>query len=149
MRMNNRGFGLRQEIVIGIIMFIILLFVTVQIRRFYMDLEKETSNKTKVQETIPEEPIKPRDDTDYSYYYKLENRIKDATYIYIQEKNISLQSGPIMITSDTLIENHYLEPLFDENHTNECTANSTAYQEDISVFVDVYLNCNVYKTDSN
>ena len=146
--MNNRGFGLRDEIVVGIIMFILLLFVTVQIKNMYSDLNSSTSNGNVV-ETPQEEPPKENDNIDVYYYYDLEDKVKTASYLYLNDRDIDLNNKVFVITSDMLIENGYLTELVDEDN-NKCTSNSLVSKDKYDfTIIDVFVKCNKYTTDEH
>ncbi len=143
--MNNKGFGLRQEIIVGIVMFIILLFVTIEIRNLYSDISKDTSNAGKI-DTKETKEVEKKDYYDDLYYYQLEGKIRDATYLYISNKEVEFTSNIISINSDTLINSGYLNNLVDEKG-NKCTSNSLASKDSVgTVIVDVRLVCDNYST---
>lgn len=141
--MNNRGFGLRQEIITIIIMLILLLIVTIEIRNLYSDLSNDTSSAGRIENKEPE--VK-KDYYDDIYYYQLESKIKDATIIYISNENVEFTSNIISIDSSELIKKGYLEELKDENG-KACTSNSLASKDEVGVvIVDVKLTCSGYST---
>ena len=143
--MNNRGFGLRDEIAVGIIMFILLLFVTVKIRNMYSDIN--TTSNGNVVETPVEEETPKKNDIDLYYYYDLEDKVKTASSIYVRDRDIDLNNKVFVITSDMLIENGYLTELVDEDG-NACTSNSLVSKDKYDfTIIDVFVRCNKYTTD--
>ena len=146
--MNNRGFGLRDEIAVGIVMFILLLFVTVKIRNMYSDVNS-TSNGNVVETPVEEEP-KKNNDIDLYYYYDLEDKVKTASSIYLRDReDIDLNNKIYVITSDMLIEGGYLTELVDEEH-KACTSNSLVSKDKYDfTIIDVFINCNKYRTDDH
>ena len=139
--MNNRGFGLRQEIITIIIMLILLLIVTIEIRNLYSDLSNDTSSAGRIENKEPEVKKDYYDDI-----YQLESKIKDATIIYISNENVEFTSNIISIDSSELIKKGYLEELKDENG-KACTSNSLASKDEVGVvIVDVKLTCSGYST---
>lgn len=148
MKLNNRGFGLREEIITICIMLILLLFVAVQISNIYKNMEKESKENNTIITPAQEEEVKPKvEEVDTVYYASLENRIKNATLDYVKENDVALTENIIVIYSDTLINNGYLSTLYDQFGSSKCSSISNVYQDESGeINVTVYLNCSNYNT---
>lgn len=147
--MNNRGFGLRDEIIVVCIMLILLLYVAVQINKFYHNIEEDSKhNNTTIQSPQNEEvKEKKEDEVDILYYTGLENRIRNATLDYINENDVVLSDDIVVVYSDTLINNGYISTLYDQYGSSRCSSTSNVYKgETEEITVSVYLNCSNYNT---
>ena len=147
MKLNERGFGLREEIIAICIMLILLLYVTFQISSIYRSMSSD-SNESNTTIVPPEEPEveTKHEEVDTFYYENLENRVKNATLDYIQENNVALSDNIIVVYSDTLINNGYLSTMYDQFGSSKCSSISNVYQSDGDIKVTVYLNCSNYNT---
>ena len=70
MKLGNQGFGLKEMIIYTCLLFLLLIFVAIEINSFYKNLS-EPKEPDPIEETTPTEETKPNSNTEinYSYYY--------------------------------------------------------------------------------
>lgn len=153
MKLDNRGWGYRDMIIYSCILLFCLLLSVYFVNSLYNDLEKSaiiqeqnTTNSNIVEVPKEEEPEKEEVKFDYSYYFDLEDGLKNATYTYINEGNVDYSSGLVTVNSSILIDKGYLKNFYDQ-HGNRCSGYSNVIADDMLGYtVESYILCNDYST---
>lgn len=112
MKLDKKGWGTREMIAISGILFFLLLIVTYNIYVFYHNI-------------------------DSSHYYTLESNLIDAAREYSEKSG----NNKGQISSDYLISNGYLDPLYDVEG-RKCEGHVVFENDDYQA----YLSCENYQT---
>lgn len=161
MKLNNHGWGMREMIIYTCIMILLLLFVASSISSFYSSMEASQAEKEKrykeslknqenekKEEQEEQEEKNPIIEVDYDYYENLENKIKTATYDYMNDNAYNLDNQILNVTLDTLVNLNYLEKFYDQTGANACTGYSNVYEDESGAYViNSYISCSNYTTD--
>lgn len=158
MKLNNHGWGMREMIIYTCIMILLLLFVASSISSFYSSMEASQAEKEKrYKESLKNQENKKKEEqeeknpiieVDYDYYENLENKIKTATYDYMNDNAYNLDNQILNVTLDTLVNLNYLEKFYDQTGANACTGYSNVYEDESGAYViNSYISCSNYTTD--
>lgn len=161
MKLDNKGFGMREFIIYSCILILILLFVAYSINNLYKGIEdsrNKEDNKQTQKIVVPEEkkPVvkeeekpKPKP-VDYSYYHNLESKFKDASLLYMKNYPTQIDEGAIFtIKLDDLVGLNYLDSFKNKNTGESCVGYSNVYIKngEDKYSVDSFINCGEYKTE--
>ena len=138
MKNKSRGFG-TEEMILGICLFIIGLLIvafmmpTSEIYKRNIPEEKNTSKKYEI---------------NYNYYYKLEEKMNEATRKYISDNNINLIIGELEFSLSDLSREGYIKELKDNNTKNKCDGYSVVVFNDNNYeTINSYIKCDEYTTE--
>lgn len=153
MKLNNRGWGMREMIIYLCILILALFFVASSIDSLYTQIEnsqkeiKEENNNKVIYEDEEEIEEDKSLDIDVDYYYNLENEVKTATMNYINENNYDLSNQILTVTLDTLVNLGYIEKIYDQIDDEVCSAYSNVYSIDEGDFIiNSFVSCKNYIT---
>lgn len=153
MKLNNHGFGMRDMIIYLCVLLLFLLIAVYSINSFYKTLEKDANASKEVVHESQKEDTSTSVDTkeepvDYNYYYTLEEKLKEATLSYMHDYPYDLSSSIEKVTSGTLINLDYIDPMMDQFGNNTCSGYSNVYQDMNQDYVlYTYISCSNYTTD--
>lgn len=119
LKLNNKGWGMKEMIIISLILFICLFIASYYIYVLYNRL---ISN-------------------DNSEYYTLEVKLKNAASKYIIDYNVNT-NDPIAITLSELRKKRYIL-IFEDDNSNACDGYVLIKNYDYTP----YITCNDYTTD--
>lgn len=158
MKLNNKGFGMRETLIYLSILLIILLIASCSISSFYDDLEESRN-----EEYVPSYGYDNEDDEDndtvddeeekieinYASYYVAEAKFREAAVNYATA--YALHEPLTTLKLEDLDKSGYLEsPIVDAVDGSKCSGYANVTYEDKYDGVydaDVYISCTNYKTE--
>lgn len=157
MKLNNKGFGMRETLVYLSVLLLILLIASCSISSFYDDLEE-----SKNEEYVPSYLYDTEDDEDndvvddeeedivinYTPYYLAEAKFRDAVEVYAEA--YSLYDGLTTVKLEDVDNAGYLEQtIVDSVDGSKCTGYANVQYDNNygSYDIDVYISCSNYKTE--
>ena len=141
--MNNKGFGLKEFIIVIAVVFVCLIIV--------MGLYNQATNKDEEdtqREDAQEEVTREEVDDDLTYHdleltlKSAASRYQDATYQTTDDAVVSM-----VLTSDFLEKEDYLEPIRDLETKKPCEGYVLFNQNHAKITYRAYLKCDNYKTN--
>lgn len=151
MKLDNRGWGYRDMIIYSCILLFCLLLSVYFVNSLYNDLEKSAerqkinSSSSDVVE-VPKKEDKDDIKIDYSYYFDLEDKLKEATTKYIKNENVDLSNGLVTINSSILVDKGYLNDFYDQYGVRCGGYSNVLIEENSEYSVQSYILCNDYST---
>lgn len=151
MKLDNRGWGYRDMIIYSCILLFCLLLSVYFVNSLYNDLEKSAerqkinSSSSDVVE-VPKKEDKEDNKIDYSYYFDLEDKLKEATIKYIKNENVDLSNGLVTINSSILVDKGYLKDFYDQYGVRCGGYSNVLVEENYEYSVQSYILCNDYST---
>lgn len=141
MKLNNRGWGMREMIIYMCILILFLLFASYSVNSLYERLDSDKSDGSK-----PSENIQP---VDLQYYRDLEFKLNNATFNYlVSSYNSANDIVDNVIDVELLKQYELIDNLYDQFGNNECKGYSKFYQNENGVFVvNSYVSCDNYETE--
>ena len=157
MKLNNKGFGMRETLVYLSILLMVLLIASCSISSFYDDLEE-----SKNEEYVPSYGYDVEDEEDndvdsddedivinYTPYYLAEARFREAAENYAIA--YSLRDSLTTLKLEDVDKSGYLdETIVDAVDGSKCTGYANVTYEDKygGVYdIDVYISCANYRTE--
>lgn len=157
MKLNNKGFGMRETLVYLSILLMVLLIASCSISSFYDDLEE-----SKNEEYVPSYGYDVEDEEDndvdsddedivinYTPYYLAEARFREAAKNYANA--YSLRDSLTTLKLEDVDKSGYLdETIVDAVDGSKCTGYANVTYEDKygGVYdIDVYISCANYRTE--
>lgn len=123
MKLNNKGWGTGEMILLSCGLLVALLVAVFFISQLFKGFDKEMENN----------------------YFKLETDLATAGEKYIKNNNINVKDNYI-IDSETLRTNGYIQDLKDKNG-NLCTGYVNVYNNNYILEYKGYIRCNNYETN--
>ena len=158
MKLNNKGFGMRETLVYLSVLLLILLIASCSISSFYDDLEKSKDEEyvpSYLYDTDDEDDYDVVDDEEedivinYTPYYLAEAKFRDAVEVYAQA--YSLYDGLTTVKLEDVDNAGYLEQtIVDSVDGSKCTGYANVQYDPSyggSYDIDVYISCSNYKTE--
>ena len=150
MKLNNKGWGYREMIIYTCIILFALIFVAISINSFYDNLMEDINSNKNNSPVVnnPSTEEKPSQDvvTDGNYYVLQENKLKQATFEYVNKYSYDLSEDILIVTMDTLVSFNFMEPIYDQTGTYKCSGYSNVYVNNGEYGIVPYINCNNYVT---
>lgn len=158
MKLNNKGFGMRETLIYLSILLMVLLIASCSISSFYDDLE-ESKNEDYVPfygydvEDEEDNDVVSDDEEDivinYTPYYLAEVRFKEAVENYANA--YSLRDSLTTLKLEDVDKSGYLdESIVDAVDGSKCTGYANVAYEDKygGIYdIDVYISCANYRTE--
>lgn len=158
MKLNNKGFGMRETLIYLSILLMVLLIASCSISSFYDDLE-ESKNEEYVPfygydvEDEEDNDVVSDDEEDivinYTPYYLAEARFKEAVENYANA--YSLRDSLTTLKLEDVDKSGYLdESIVDAVDGSKCTGYANVTYEDKygGIYdIDVYISCANYRTE--
>lgn len=145
MKLDNRGWGLKEMLILSSIILFFLLIAAIVAGSFAKEL-KDSKPVPEVEESTPVE--RPEETpVDYDYYYLLEKDLETATENYINDLGTNLDNGSVNIYLNNLIDNGYITTMVDKSTGNYCNGYGKAYKKENAVIIKGYIKCDEYKTE--
>ena len=159
MRLNNKGFGMKETLIYLSILLLVLLIASCSISSFYDDLENSRNHDTEesylydedddTNTTVGSDDVDlDKDDSniDYKHYYNAEKRFEEAAEDYALKHGFGTSLTTVSldeVVSDGLLENK----IVDYVDGTACTgyANVTYVNGDYEA--NTYILCTNYKTE--
>ena len=154
MKLDNRGWGLREMIIYSSALLMCLLLSAFLINMLYNDVgnpssgnssETKTNNDEK-KDVIEEKNDKLDNKIDLNYYYAYEDRLVDAAAIYLKKYPIEFVDNSIKITVDTLESSNLINKLQDISTRNICSGYVTIKMVEDEYDIKPYISCDSYIT---
>lgn len=157
--MGNHGWGMREMIIYLCVFAIILIFVAFSINSLYKRMERDMKDAKNNQPTIvePVQEEKPKKEpvveqpraVDYTYYHNLEAKLYEATYQYLINNPTEIGSGILKIEANSLINLGFMDKMYNDNKTSECTGYSNVYVQEGSTEYTIksYVRCDNYSSN--
>ena len=124
MKLNNKGWGTTEMIMLSCGLLLALLVSVFFISQLYKNLGKEVSNN----------------------YLKLETDLANAGERYIKDKHINVENT-LVVNSETLILDGYISDLKDKDG-NICHGYVNVSNKNNTLEYKGYIKCNNYETSS-
>jgi len=155
MKLNNKGWGMREMIIYMCILAFLLLLAAYMINSLYNNVSTNYNNNNVVTEStntlIEKEDNNTQPVTEntinYDYYHNLETKLYNATLNYLNDYQTDLEHDILNITSDDLIGLNYIEELYNDNSSSKCSGFSNVYKENDEYVIKSYINCGEYVTE--
>jgi hypothetical protein len=159
MKLNNKGFGMRETLIYLSILLLVLLIASCSISSFYDDLE-ESRNEEYVpsygydvdEEDESDDVVSDKEEDiviNYTPYYLAEARFKEAAENYANA--YSLRDSLTTLKLEDVDKSGYLdETIVDAVDGSKCTGYANVTYEDKygGIYdVDVYISCANYRTE--
>lgn len=144
MKLDNRGWGLREMLIYSSILLIFLLIAAFRISTLYNDVES-----TKHDDEIEETDLKDNKDVyDLQYYYDYEDEMVEATRTYLSNPDYNAPhiSDELKLNLLTLIDLDLINRLYDKNSTASCEGYIMVTLVDGKQAIQPYLLCRDYVT---
>ena len=125
MKLNNKGWGTMEMILLVCGLLIALIVAIFFISKLYGSLNSTIGNKD---------------------YFELETKIESAAKEYVRDNNIQID-GERRISYETLKENNKIDNLYDQDN-NSCTGYVTVTRIDNINYYKGYISCPGYITDN-
>lgn len=143
MKLNNRGWGMREMIIYMCILILFLLFASYSVNTLYANLELNKSTNDTNSTSESEQFV------DFNYYRDLEYKLSNATFNYLA--NVYSASNDDLdnkVDVELLKEYDMIDTLYDQFGTNICKGYSKFYKNEKGAFVvNSYISCNNYETE--
>lgn len=160
MKLNNKGFGMKETLVFLSILLTLLLIASCSISSFYNDLENDDNNDSIYlydghEDDEDKDDVVVGDDkededvvTNYTPYYYAEGKFKEAALNYA--KAHSLDSTLTTLYLSDLDKSGYLDyNIVDAKDGTKCTgyANIETLDAESGLYdIEVFISCSNYKT---
>ena len=125
MKLNNKGWGTMEMILLVCGLLIALLVAIFFISKLYGSFDKTISNKN---------------------YFELETKLESAAKEYVRDNNIQID-GETRISYETLKEHNKIDNLYDQDN-NSCTGYVTISRIDNVNYYKGYISCPGYISDN-
>ena len=125
MKLNNKGWGTMEMILLVCGLLIALLVAIFFISKLYGSFDKTISNKN---------------------YFELETKLESAAKEYVRDNNIQID-GETRISYETLKEHNKIDNLYDQDN-NSCTGYVTISRIDNVNYYKGYISCPNYISDN-
>jgi hypothetical protein len=152
MKLDNKGWGLPATLATTAIILFLLLIAVYYINKLYRDLDYDMTPTEELLDMgeSEEEKESKKDNQDVyineKYYKGKEELLYNATKYYIKEKGIEIK-GVITVTSEQLIDNGYIQPIYDDVDNSLCTAYvNVFYDQTGATVISPVLRCSHYRT---
>lgn len=150
MKLNNNGWGYRDMIIYTCIILFALIFVAFSISAFYdnlmEDINSDRNNTPVVNEPVEEKVPSQNVVTDSDYYIIQENKLKNATLDYVSKYSYELSESILTVSIDTLVSLGFMDPIYDQTGTYECSGYSNVYINGDDYGIVPYISCSNYVT---
>ena len=151
MKLDNRGWGLREMLIYSSILLIFLLIAAFRISVLYNDVNSDGAATNSISETsknVVEDGKNVKDTYDLQYYYKYEDEMIEATrkYLKIIDYDIVDNSDGLKIDLLILTNLDLIEPLYDKNSDAMCEGYTMVTVIDGKQAIKSYLLCRDYVT---
>ena len=159
MKLNNKGFGMKETLIYLSILLLVLLIASCSISSFYDDLEN-----SKDDEYVPSYNYENDDDDEdevivddedekieinYAQYYIAEANFKDAVELYANA--YELRDSLTTLKLEDIENSGYLEKdIVDVVDGSKCTGYANVEYEDVyggRYNIDVFISCANYRTE--
>lgn len=156
MKLNNKGFGMKETLIYLCLLLLVLLVASCSVSTFYdnlevtknedyvesylFDVEDEDDDSSVIDETEDEEL-----EIDYEHYYDEEKRFEFAVMDYLDDHYTSEDTT---IYLDELVENGYMKrKIVDSIDGKSCSGYAEVSINDNGYKVEPYILCSNYETE--
>lgn len=155
MKLNNKGFGMRETLVYLSILLMVLLIASCSISSFYNDLENGSDdNDYSYLDNIDEsndEVINEEEEIEINYtsYYLAEAKFREAAKNYAYDYNLSDSLNTVSL-SDVYNAGYLSNKIVDVVDGSECSGYANIEFRNVygGVYdIDAYISCTNYKTE--
>ena len=151
MKLDSRGWGLREMIIYTCILLLLLLFAAFNINSLYSSLQ---DSKNDIQEVV--EPVdKGNKEENYvsevvdkNKYYIYEDKMVEATKDYLKDYNYDLTENILTVDLETLVNFGYIERIYDQVDSSICTGYTNSFEENNEIKINAFVKCSNYRTSS-
>lgn len=156
MKLNNKGFGIKESIIYLSILLLILLIASCSVSSFYDSLEK--SRNENYQESYLFDTENPNDDDvvkddeddsnviNYEYYYEAEDKFETAAINYATSKGLT--DSEITVYLDELVKLGFMEnKIVDYVSGKTCSGYVILTYNNFNYDSKGYILCTNYKTE--
>lgn len=148
MKLDNRGWGLREMLIYSSILLLFLLIASFRMSALYNDINSTKDEpETFVEEkNSSEKGSSEKSSYDLKYYYDYEDKMIQATreYLKMHEYNVEVQT--LKIDLSTLIDLDLIDKLYDKDSNVRCEGYVMVTFESDKDVIKPYLMCDDYVT---
>lgn len=126
MFLNKKGWSLREMLLLSGVLLLFLIIAIFYIFRLYNSFGEEAS---------------------VSYYYDLEDRLKNNAKTYLSDYYTSELTNDEIIISRNVLRNYNLDVDLKDSEGNVCSGYVKAFQLDDDTIVSAYIKCPNYTTN--
>ena len=157
MKLNNRGFGMKETLIYLCLLLLVLLVASCSVSTFYDNLEVSKNEDYvdsylfDVDDDIEENVDSVIDDSndemeiDYEHYYDEEKRFEFAVMDYLDDHYLDENST---IYLDELVESGYMKrKIVDSIDGKSCSGYANVSVSDSGYQVEPYILCSNYETE--
>ena len=157
MKLNNKGFGMKESLIYLCVLLLVLLIASCSVSSFYDTLE-DTRNENYQDDYLfdvdedEEENTVIVDDEDssivinYDYYHDAEGDFESASIRYARDKGLT--EGVVTVYLDELVKSGYMnKKIVDYVSGKTCTGYANLTYSNGDYDSDGYIMCTNYKTE--
>lgn len=155
MKLDNRGWGLREMIIYSCILLFFLLIAVYHVNYLYLSFDESSDSKEKVsqeKETVkePEKNVDTIKYVDVNKYISYQEKMIEAGQNYLKDYNYDLSVSILTLDLNTLIEFDYIEKIYDQIDGSLCTGYVNIFEKDDGDYnISPFVRCTNYVTNSN
>lgn len=151
MKLNDKGFGMKEMIIIMSGLLLFLLLAAYNVSKLYSSIEKsqnEAREAQKVVEQKKEEEVEVPvivEKVNEEYYKNLELKFKNATLDYMNDYRYDMSSQIMSVTSDTLEGLNYIS-MVDQFGNKTCDGYSNVFYDEVNeeYVIKSFIRCTNY-----
>lgn len=157
MKLDNRGWGLREMLIYSSLLLVFLLIATVRLSALYDDVGKsKEDSKINVSNSNENNNIDSsnsddssddlKDKYDLQYYYDYEDKMVEATQKYLKINDYNIDNDTVKLDLLTLIDFELIYRLYDKGSNVRCEGYVLIIYENSRYAIKPYLSCLDYVT---
>lgn len=143
MKLDNRGWGLREMLIYSSILLLFLLIASFRMSALYNDIN---STKDEPETFVEEKNSSEKGFYDLKYYYDYEDKMIQATRDYLKKYEYNVEVQTLKIDLSTLIDLDLIDKLYDKDSNVRCEGYVMVTFESDKEAIKPYLMCGDYVT---